>query len=1030
MADRYNVRNVAQKEVYDSYMGILRISPNLVYEVDEDDATEMLETLSDFRNEYGDEVQEIKVQLSDSDGNPLPVYFIPRAFKTNITISSTSNALETTRNLINICSKTDDLLFISNKMDARSTISVIMDNYENKPKKSLVTIITGGQPNTIENFPQASNILQYPIENPNDDFFFNKDNSYKLEQTDENGNAKYLFDPTITNKPRHVQMEENLFNQSLDWYKNVLTKEKDRTRILGFETDQQVKVAGKAVNTFNVDNEDVPVFYTRDYVLGHYEGHTVKGKDNVNNAKDNWVDEMSGAQRVVFDDDTDTFTRLSWIRFDDLIWDTIDEIISGKIRHSGSGRYTDMGAQNDSGTKIIEELFGIGDESGQEGISQLSDKGGISALDDTAPILGQSVQEGLIMYHAMPLHRFWFHRCRQIIYNMERYSKLKNKDNPNSVNWIKYSDDIIEEVDVLQTHKNNGLITGCCRASITPHHSLVKDFLFCNGQTVKFENYPNISLTNYNLLVNDSPGKEAELLTDNKFGNRTSGVDTWSTGTYKAIQQSINNGDYIKTPNLFAFNETYPRFIRGLSWETGEDYIKDDMNAEGAIENAYPIENYGASLNSTVDSRWVHSSRFEQDDNGKLTEKGKTDIYNDKDIWGADGINIKKPIKNVALYHYNYDFASKKQNHVHKLFSNYIGGKSNEGFNSHKFSNLAAFYTFGMFSGVVFLVSSNESNGDTPFYFNGYVSNDYSYDGTYCLALTSNYDNSTGTNAAKWTEYCLKPESEVTFHDFTPVSNLGLMLWNSDIYNTDNGDYKGTTSSIEDGTSGAFYKISYPDNIKERDDTNFINENIHFRGDNYQINTSKEKDNYSSMNIFRMNRFKRKQQAIKFNEADGRIPISYIGYAKYRLEEGHMIQRKHSKLGSFFSGDKYDTEPITVFKNNIGNYILKSANITEKSEDGDMGWSCLTSLPYEFPEYLGYGDWRGITTEHYAKSFNIEDKLTNPASYYINHNVTDRWRKVQPEEKIQIVKYGGVEIKSDIQAPAPAHMYLLPLIRL
>lgn len=119
---------------------------------------------------------------------------------------------------------------------------------------------------------------------------------------------------------------------------------------------------------------------------------------------------------------------------------------------------------------------------------------------------------------------------------MERYSKLKNNDSPTSVKWKDYSNDIIKEVDDLQTHKNNGLITGCCRASITPHHSLVKDFLFCNGQTVNFENYPNISLTNYNLLVNDSPGKEAELLTDNKFGNRTSGVDTWSTGTYKAIQ--------------------------------------------------------------------------------------------------------------------------------------------------------------------------------------------------------------------------------------------------------------------------------------------------------------------------------------------------------------------------------------------------------------------------------------------------------------------------------------------------------------
>jgi hypothetical protein len=28
MAERFNVRNVAQKEIYDSYMGILRISPN------------------------------------------------------------------------------------------------------------------------------------------------------------------------------------------------------------------------------------------------------------------------------------------------------------------------------------------------------------------------------------------------------------------------------------------------------------------------------------------------------------------------------------------------------------------------------------------------------------------------------------------------------------------------------------------------------------------------------------------------------------------------------------------------------------------------------------------------------------------------------------------------------------------------------------------------------------------------------------------------------------------------------------------
>ena len=43
---RYTVRNVAQKEIYDSYMGILRISPN--YDANEkmvDDPTNFLNTI-------------------------------------------------------------------------------------------------------------------------------------------------------------------------------------------------------------------------------------------------------------------------------------------------------------------------------------------------------------------------------------------------------------------------------------------------------------------------------------------------------------------------------------------------------------------------------------------------------------------------------------------------------------------------------------------------------------------------------------------------------------------------------------------------------------------------------------------------------------------------------------------------------------------------------------------------------------------------------------------------------------------------
>jgi hypothetical protein len=48
MAERFNVRNVAQKEVYDSYMGILRVSPVSVHGKDTDDITSILNTLVDI----------------------------------------------------------------------------------------------------------------------------------------------------------------------------------------------------------------------------------------------------------------------------------------------------------------------------------------------------------------------------------------------------------------------------------------------------------------------------------------------------------------------------------------------------------------------------------------------------------------------------------------------------------------------------------------------------------------------------------------------------------------------------------------------------------------------------------------------------------------------------------------------------------------------------------------------------------------------------------------------------------------------
>jgi hypothetical protein len=62
---------------------------------------------------------------------------------------------------------------------------------------------------------------------------------------------------------------------------------------------------------------------------------------------------------------------------------------------------------------------------------------------------------------------------------------------------------------------------------------------------VNFYNFPNINLSNYNLLKIDNPGKEAEIQKDGDntyFPERDSGdtSDTWTIGTYKALFSTSN----------------------------------------------------------------------------------------------------------------------------------------------------------------------------------------------------------------------------------------------------------------------------------------------------------------------------------------------------------------------------------------------------------------------------------------------------------------------------------------------------------
>lgn len=73
----FGTRDVKNKEIYDSYMGILRISPNEVYGTDIDDPTELVNSLYNIEKK-----ERTKIILSDSDGNVFnTIYFQPKAFQ-------------------------------------------------------------------------------------------------------------------------------------------------------------------------------------------------------------------------------------------------------------------------------------------------------------------------------------------------------------------------------------------------------------------------------------------------------------------------------------------------------------------------------------------------------------------------------------------------------------------------------------------------------------------------------------------------------------------------------------------------------------------------------------------------------------------------------------------------------------------------------------------------------------------------------------------------------------------------------------
>lgn len=1007
---RYAVRNVAQKEIYDSYMGILRISPNY------DANGKMIDDPTNFLNTIGYD----KIQLSSSNGDPLPAHFIPYAFTTpNVYFNEKGNITRETKDIINICTDTTlsnvatGNIFVCNEFIARSSLHLL--DSDNK-KKSKIAIAYGCQNTDDNQKADCKGILLYPIESPNDSTYFNNKNKLELFNSD-------------NSKPRTQQVEESLLEKSQFWYNTTInssvhyTDDKNINPTGANETieSHRVKVNNQYINHFNNNNEEIPVLYTRDYVLGHYEGHSQRTNDSNRNAmKSHYLPTDS---QIYEAEETDNVTKLSWIRFDNLIWECLDEVLAGKIRHK-NGRYNDLGTYiGEKGNSIVEELFGMDSEEVKMYSNLYPSENPKQFLDYTAPLVGNGVQEGMIMYHTMPFHRYWFHRCRQVLFNMEEFKEQYKSTYPelSQLSAATWEDMNLTEKQELQEFYNNDLLTPCCKASITPHHSLVKDFLLCNGQDVNLTNFPNISLNNGNLLKDSDKegsildlvkGKQATPNPDKCFYENT---DWKKSSTHYALKaSSTGDNGCIKLPNLFNFHEKYPRFIRGLNWTADTKNIQDfsESNKDEFIDK---------SLNN-------NTNRMAYIDNDSINTR--------KNVWGEYGKCIVKNFTSVDKpYYFSFDYLTPKNSHRHLLFAK----KKSSTEETNEYTTLVTFkyQHTGLGTvpdGVNIMPILNSCYCDIP---NGNV--------TKTKKVTYNL-----TTSASWTEwYDYNFNNTQIYKHFQPIHTAGMYYFNKNFTNlaktvNENNDYiKGKKDD----------KTVYWLNDKEWK----IENKWHYydaTGKKHMMNVAKisttSKDIYDgnhidfdTMDQYRFERNKRKQLIIKLNESEGISPISVYGGPRFfQTKQKQTWERKRTSLGK----KRWDKEHGDLYKMNVAGYNFNGNSFqygdssfavdnAKYDNDGNFiketgkkyyHWRTLTSLQYWNCEKLGVGNIENIDKEKYLKKDTIP---TTASDYYDYHNVTDIWRETS-KQKSEELTYGSTTVKVDTSAPYPSFLNLIPLIRL
>lgn len=581
--EQITIRDVGNKQVYDSYMGILRISPNMLDGEIVDDTTLVI---SNPKEQNGSSWVDRKIILSDSDGFELGAYFVPKVRTTTVYDGKDQYSI---KNVINLTFNSDNEMYVSKSLNVRSTLFVNKENQTDRFYPIQVFSKNDGYYNK-----DVYDVILYPIDSPNDESYFNARNKLGLIDYE-------------SQVPVNEQLEKALHNKSREWYDTEIAAE------------HKVKIGDKHIFTVNKDLESVPVLYTKDYILGSYNGHTTKVTQSI---KDKYIGTASAPDYVVPGESC--ISKLSFVRLDDIVWKCLDEVLTGQVRDTNAGRYTKLGLG--SGEHLCQELFGTIGSTLPEKVSK-----GINNHEPTAPLLATGVEPGLVMYTAIPFRRFAFHQLRQIMRNAE--------DEENGMS-------LLDEISPnYKSYYDNGKITAVNKKDPGFMNSLTKEFVLCDGKILNYTNYPTMNTENSDLFVMDD---SAVVIREANGKPKTNIKWRDSLNVYNAIRNSTEidstTGEQeLKVPHLLDIDNLEMRYIRGLNWIVNDHLMDSVIDIDTDIQP----EMYG---NCTYKIEMVEGSD-----------------------WGLTSKDFSRP----GNYRTNVDFKIRKSNHKHYVF--YQSNTSNQG---------------------------------------------------------------------------------------------------------------------------------------------------------------------------------------------------------------------------------------------------------------------------------------------------------------------------------------------------------------